>query len=83
MNHLDPVSNQAMKDEIKLLNAKLVYLNEGSRRLHGLYNKSLEERRNLEDQLNTCENQNGALFGTRFNNQGCQRIIEGNVHKNV
>ena len=49
--HLDPVSNQAMQDEIKLLNVKLVELNEGSRRLHGLYDKSLEEKRNLKTQV--------------------------------
>ena len=70
-----------MQDEIKLLNEKLDYLNEGSRRLHGLYDKSLEETRNLKNKLDTCENQNGSIFGTRSSNQGCQRIIEGNVHK--
>ena len=69
-----------MQDEIKLLNEKLDYLTEGSRRLHGLYNKSLEETRNLKTQLNTCKNQNGAIFATQSSNQDCQRIIEGNVH---
>ena len=47
----DPDSNQALQDEIKLLNEKLDYLNEGSRRLHGLYDKSLEEKRNLKTQV--------------------------------
>ena len=69
-----------MQDEINLLNEKLDYLTEGSRRLDGLYNKSLEETRNLKTQLNTCKNQNGAIFATQSSNQDCQRIIEGNYH---
>ena len=32
---------------------------------------------NLQDRLDTCENQNGAIFGIQPNNQVCERKIEG------
>jgi len=44
-----------MQDEIKLLNEKLVYLTDGSRRLHGLYDKRGEQIQNLQNQFETCE----------------------------
>ena len=53
-----------MGDEIKLLNEKLDYLTEGSRRLHGLYDKSIEKNRNLQNKLDTCENETISLQST-------------------
>jgi len=72
--HLDSASTGAMQDEIKLLNEKLVYLNDGSRRLHGLYDKSLAKAKNVQDELETCEKQN---LETRSKNQAFEREIEG------
>lgn len=50
-------STRAMKNEIKLLNEKLDYLTDGSRRLQGLYNKRGEQIQNLQNRFETCENQ--------------------------
>ena len=72
--HLDSASTRAMQDEIKLLNEKLVYLNDGSRRLHGLYDKSLAKAKNVQNELDTCEKQNQE---TRSMNQVFERKIEG------
>ena len=62
-----------MQDEIILLKEKLDYLNDGNRRLHDLYDRRGEQIKNLQTQLDTCKNQNGALS----NNQVCQRKVEG------
>ena len=76
--NLDSDSTRAMQDEIKLLNEKLVYLNDGSRRLHGLYDKSMAKAKNLENELDTCEKQN---LETRSINQVLEREIEGMYQK--
>ena len=58
---LDSASTQAMQDEIKLLNVKLDYLNDGSRRLHGLYDRSNDKVKNLQEDLDSCEKRNLAI----------------------
>ena len=63
-----------MKDEIRLLNEKLDYLTDGSRRLHGLYDKSIAKAKNVQNELDTCEEQN---LETRSKNQVCERTVEG------
>ena len=69
---LDPASTRAMQDEIKLLNVKLDDLNNGNRRLHGLYYERGERIQKLENELDTCQNKNSG-------NQVLERMIEGNV----
>ena len=59
-----------MQDEIKLLNEKLDYLNNGNRRLHGLYDERGERIQKLENELDTCQNQNSG-------NQVLERMIQG------
>ena len=50
-----------MQDEINLLKEKVNYLNDGNRRLHA----SCEKRnQDLQDKLDTCEYQNGAINST-------------------
>ena len=61
-----------MQDEIKLLNEKLDYLKDGNRRLDGLYYERGERIQKLENELDTCQNQNSG-------NQVLERMIEGNV----
>ena len=63
-----------MQDEINLLKEKVNYLNDGNRRLHASY-----ETRNhqLRSKLDTCENQNGAIFDLQSKNQICERKVEG------
>ena len=63
-----------MQNEIKLLKEKVVYLENGNRRLHASYEARTQ---NLQYRLDTCENQNGAIFGIRPNNEVCERKIEG------
>ena len=63
-----------MQDEIRLLNEKLDYLTDGSRRLHGLYDKSIAKTKNTQNELDTCEKQN---LETRSKNQGCERTVKG------
>ena len=70
MINSDPTLTRALQDEMKLLKEK-------GRRLDGLYNRSREQIKNLQKKLDTCENQNGAIFGIQSNNQVCQRKIEG------
>ena len=70
MINSDPTLTRALQDEMKLLKEK-------GRRLDGLYNRSREQIKNLQNKLDTCENQNGAIFGIQSNNQVCQRKIEG------
>ena len=48
----DLASTQTMQDEIKLLNEKVDYLNEGNRRLHASYESRIQE---LQDKLNQKE----------------------------
>ena len=63
-----------MQDEINLLKEKVNYLNDGNRRLHA----SCEKRnQDLQDKLDTCENQNGAIYDLQSNNQICERKVEG------
>ena len=63
-----------MQDEINLLKEKVDYLENGNRRLHA----SCETRnQDLQDKLDTCENQNGAIFGLQSENQICERKVEG------
>ena len=59
---------------IDVLCIKVNYLENGNRRLHASC-----ERRNqdLQDKLETCENQNGAIFGLQSENQICKRKVEG------
>ena len=67
-----------MQNEINLLNEKVDYLNEGNRRLHA----SCEKRnQDLQDKLDTCENQNGAIFGLQSNNQVCEGKLKGIVQR--
>ena len=70
MINSDPTLTRALQDEMKLLKEK-------GRRLDGLYNRSREQIKNLQNKLDTCENQNGAIFGMQPNNQVCERKIEG------
>ena len=59
-----------MRDEIDLLNQKLNYLNIGSRRLDSLYQKSLKQVKDLQNQLISCEKID--IKDT------CGRVVEGN-----
>ena len=70
----DPASTQAMQDEINLLQQKIDYLENGNRRLHNSYEARNQD---LQNKLDTCESQNGAIFGLQSNNQICERKIEG------
>ena len=63
-----------MQDEINLLKEKVNYLNDGNRRLNASYETRNQE---LQDKLNTCKNQNGAIHGLQSNNQICERKVEG------
>ena len=63
-----------MQTEINLLQQKIDYLENGNRRLHN----SCEARNQyLQNKLDTCESQNGAVFGLQSTNQICERKIEG------
>ena len=74
----DEASTKAMQDEINLLKEKNDYLENGNRRLHA----SCEKRnQDLQDKLDTCENQNGAIFGLQSNNQVCERKLKGIVQR--
>ena len=66
----DPASTQAMQDEINLLKQKNDYLENGNRRLHNSYEARNQD---LQNKLDICESQNGAVS----NNQICERKIEG------
>jgi len=72
----DRTSSQAMQDEIILLKEKIDYLENGNRKLHASCETS---NQNLQDKLETCENQNGAIFGLQSNNQVCERKLKGIV----
>ena len=63
-----------MQNEIKLLKEKVVYPENGNRRFYATYEARTQ---NLQYRLDTCENQNGAIFGVKPNNQVCERKIEG------
>ena len=63
-----------MQNEIKLLNEKLDYLTDGSRRLHGLYDKSIAKAKNVQNELDSCEKQK---LATISKNQLCDRTVEG------
>ena len=63
-----------MQNKIKLLKEKVVYLENGNRRLHASYEARTQ---NLQYRLDTCENQNGAIFGMQLDNQVCEGKIEG------
>ena len=63
-----------MQDEINLLKEKVDYLENGNRRLHA----SCETRnQELQNKLDTCENQIGAIYGLKSNNQICERKVKG------
>ena len=66
-----------LQDEIKHLKEKVDYLEDDSRGLNALYNKKREQIKNLQNKLDTCETQNGAIFGIQSNKQICERKIEG------
>ena len=74
MINSDPALTRALQDEMKLLKEK-------GRRLDGLYNRSREQIKNLQKKLDTCENQNGAIFGLQSNNQVCERELKGIVQR--
>ena len=57
--HSDVASTQILEDEIKLLNEKLDYLNDGNRKLHGLYDDRGKQIQDLQNKLDYYENQNG------------------------
>ena len=63
-----------MQDEINLLQQKIDYLENGNRRLHASYEARNQD---LQNKLDTCESQNGAIFGLQSNNQICERKIKG------
>ena len=64
-----------MQDEINLLKEKVDYLENGNQRLYATYEARTQ---NLQYRLDTCENQNGAIFGIQpKNSQVCERKIEG------
>ena len=63
-----------MQTEINLLQQKIDYLENGNRRLHNSYEARNQD---LQNKLDTCESQNGAIFGLQSNNQICQRKIQG------
>ena len=63
-----------MQDEIKLLKDKVGNLENENRRLHTSYET---RNQNLQDRLDTCEDQNGAIFGMQSSNQVCDRKLEG------
>ena len=63
-----------MQDEINLLQQKIDYLENGNRRLHNSYEARNQD---LQNKLDTCESQNGAIFGIHSNNQICERKIKG------
>ena len=65
---------KTFQDEIKLLNEKLDYLNDGSRRLHGLYMKSIQKAKNLQNELDNCEEN---LRTTQSKKHVCDRLVEG------
>ena len=69
---LDPASTRAMQEKINFLNGKLDYLENGNRRLDGLYYERGERIQKLENELDTCQNKNSG-------NQVLERMIEGNV----
>ena len=72
--NLDPASTQAMKDEINLLKEKLDYLNDGNRKLHTSYQTRTQ---NLQNKLDICENQIGAIISLKSSNKVFQREIKG------
>ena len=57
---------------------KIDYLENGNRRLHDSYEARNQD---LQNRLDTCENQNGAVFGLQFNNQVCERKLKGIVQR--
>lgn len=65
-----------MENKIKFLNEKLDYLNDGNRKLHDLYDKRGKQVRNLQSELNTCENRNES-------NQVFERMIVGMIKINL
>ena len=67
-----------MQNEINLLQQKIDYLENGNRRLHNSYEARNQD---LQNKLDTCESQNGAIFGLQSNNQICERKIEGTGQK--
>ena len=70
----DLASTQAMQDKINLLQQKNDYLENGNRRLHNSYEARNQD---LQNKLDTCESQNGAIFGLQSTNQICERKIKG------
>ena len=44
-----------MQDEINLLKEKVDFLEDGGRRIHGLYNKCQEQIKILQNKVDTCE----------------------------
>ena len=72
--NLDPASTQAMLDEINLLKDKLDYLNDGNRKLHDSYQTRTQ---NLQNKLDLCENQIGAIISLKSRNQVLERQIKG------
>ena len=76
----DLASTQAMQNEIKLLKEKVDYLENGNQRLHASYEARTQ---NLQYRLDTCENQNGAIFGIKPNDHICEREIEGIGQKSI
>ena len=62
-----------MQDEINLLQQKIDYLENGNRILHASYEARNQD---LQNKLDTCESQNGAIFGLQSNNQICERKIK-------
>ena len=61
-----------MQDEIKLLKEKNDDLNKESRRLHDLYNESLEKNRKLQIKLESCENGNQDAMVCRKELDSCR-----------
>ena len=53
--HLDLAVTQAMQEKINLLKEKVDFLEDGGRRIHGLYNKCQEQIKILQNKVDTCE----------------------------
>ena len=63
-----------MLDEINLLKDKLDYLNDGNRKLHASYQTRTQK---LQNKLDICENQIGAIISLKSRNQVLERQIKG------
>ena len=69
-----------MQDEINLLKEKVDYLEDGSRRLHGLYDQRGEKIQNLQNTLNTLEKDKNVLQNN-LNSSKKRRLKTKELHR--